>query len=188
MLIAIRLCLLFTIILFALSSRAVYAQFSPLTLIEDKPYKETVLALNAVRYSSFNHGIELLTQLQRSAQIGHDPVASYYYYLGKFKHHRAHKRPLEARKALDAMQQIGIQKSVPWIVAESDMWLATFDITDGHYDVALQRANRALLAAKKLRYLHLEARTHNLIAVIHSSQNRQLQAKKSYNSSIGDFP
>ncbi|MGX9520653.1 diguanylate cyclase [Vibrio mediterranei] len=187
MLIAIRLCFLFTIILFALSSRVVYAQFSPLTLIEDKPYKETVLALNAVRYSSFNHGIELLTQLQRSAQIGHDPVASYYYYLGKFKHHRAHKRPLEARKALDAMQQIGIQKSVPWIVAESDMWLATFDITDGHYDVALQRANRALLAAKKLRYLHLEARTHNLIAVIHSSQNRQLQAKKSYTAALEIF-
>ncbi len=109
--------------------------------------------MNAVRYSSFSHGVELLAQLQRSAKIGHDPIASYYYYLGKFKHHRAHKRPLEARKALDAMQQVGIERNVPWIVAESDMWLATFDITDGRYDVALQRANRALLAAKKAALL-----------------------------------
>ncbi len=67
------------------------------------------------------------------------------------------------------------------------MWLATFNITDGRYDVALQRAHNALVMAKDIDYLHLEARIHNLIAVIHSSQNRQLQAKKSYTTALELF-
>ncbi|MGR5175646.1 diguanylate cyclase domain-containing protein [Vibrio mediterranei] len=175
-----RLCFLFLTLCSTLSSTLVWADFSPQALLEDKPYKQIALKLQSQDVRDPHQAALMLSKLQAQAKINEDPVATYFYYLGLFNHYRSFKRPIDARQSLIEMKQFAITQKLDWMIADADMWLSTFDITDGNYSKALQRATETLVVAKSTGFMHLEGRLHNLIAVIHSTQNRQLQAKQHY--------
>jgi diguanylate cyclase (GGDEF)-like protein len=161
--------------------------FSPIKQLKESILGNQLIDLYLMAEKSPEQTYTKLIQLSQRITLADNPLYQFGYYRILHKLEIARGQALASEKAIQDLFEYAKSKNVDWLVAEAQMWQATFYARQGELDHALALLNKALPIAIDTKYLRLQARVHNSTAVIYSQQSKLLLARKSYFKALDIF-
>jgi diguanylate cyclase (GGDEF)-like protein len=93
----------------------------------------------------------------------------------------------EAYQLMQTLELYADQNDIDWLKGDSLMWQSTYLLEQSKNEPALTLLSQAILLAKSSNYLHLEARSLNIKAIIYTSKDDNVNAVNTYFKAIAIF-
>ena len=89
-------------------------------------------------------------------------------------------QPIASENAIKKLLEYGIDHNLQWVIAEAQMWLATFHAKRSENTKGMVLLDKVLISAKEMNYLRLLGRAHNAKAILLSFQDKHYLAQQEY--------
>ncbi|MCK8046044.1 diguanylate cyclase [Shewanella sp. 1CM18E] len=163
------------------------AEFSPFDTIQDFPNGEQIIQLLDDKNIVAARKRERLHQLISQQQIETSAFYSFAYYRILHDIELSNSSPQLAEQAIVDLLEAGKYHQQDWLIAEAQMWLATFAAREGHYKDGLTLVEDSITLSKKANFVHLTARGYNTKAALYFFQDQYYFALEYYLKALDIF-
>ncbi|MBU2970126.1 GGDEF domain-containing protein [Pseudoalteromonas sp. C2R02] len=169
------------------NNKALEKGFSPIAQLNQTKFGRRLFKLYQKAEKSPDEVYSSLINISKTEYFYENPIYQFAYYRILHKLELARSQPLASEFAIKKLFNFAQAKGTSWIKAEANTLLSTFHVKKGEFDQAFYLLEQAQPIANEIQHFRLQARIHNLYAIIYSQQSKLLQARKSYFSALEIF-
>ncbi|MDR8524245.1 GGDEF domain-containing protein [Shewanella fidelis] len=162
-------------------------EFSPRDTIEDYPNGKQIIKLLENKNIAAERKREQLQLLISKEKAESSAFYAFAYYRILHDIELSNSAPLLAEKAIVDLLEAGKRLKQDWLIAEANMWLATFAAREGRYQDGISLVDESIALAQKTNFLHLVARGYNTKAALYFFQDQYYFALEYYLKALDIF-
>jgi len=167
--------------------KALESSFSPITILTTTAVGKQLFKL----YQNAENGpaeiFLALEKVSKTPDFFENPYYQFAYYRIHHKLELSRGQPIKSENAIKQLLKYGLDNNIAWIIAEAQMWQATFHAKRSENDIGLKLLDKAIITAKQKNYLRLLGRSYNARAIMLSFQDKHYLAQQEYLKALEVF-